>query len=161
MKTLLTYLGVGAVAVLLGMGIAKADIQNGALIDPLSFPIGEEGNGYGIENVSFDSTNDETQSTCAMTYGETSSFVMPEELPIPTPEVAYPRNSYTAFGAFNPLSNNTDYRRDRGGYRPPPEDNPPGDDPPDDPPPTVPEPTTLVILGLGLAGIVIARKRQR
>jgi len=171
MKTLQIFFGMGAAMALLGANVAIAEIRFGGEVGmrPLEFtPTFEtEGGVVTLPTLSFcnfDSLGgEEAQATCAMTPGGTRAGLMPE-LPDIQP-VTLERSTPVQDVAFSPgtLPSQRPYneRPLRGGTSTStitiPED-------PETPPPPgdlVPEPATLLLVGLGIAGVAAVRRRHQ
>lgn len=171
MKTLQVFFGVSVAVALLGASVAVAEIRNESMMEPLAFNVSTEDGSISMPNLKFDkvgSGGEEAQQTCAMTPGGTMPNLLMEMPVVPpvNPEragVNQPeRTPSLGIPPYNPSypSRNQPYRPT---YPPgTPENPPPPPEEPDDPPPVlVPEPATLVILGLGIGGAVVARRRYR
>ena len=169
MKTLKILLGSGAMIALLGfllgfLNVAQADIRNDS-IQPLKFDVDAGDGSVSMPQITFDSGGaaEESQQTCAMTPGGSMPGLLleqqfatppdPEHLTHPPDVTLAPISSLQTPPPYNP----------RRGY--PDDPTPPGtpeipvdpDEPP--PPPVTPEPTTLLLVGLGIAGAAVARRR--
>ena len=162
MKTLRVFLGTGTMIVLLGfVHVATADVRNDS-IKPLEFSVDAGDGSVGMASIKFDAggAGEETQMTCAMTPGGPMPNLMPEQ-PITTPQEPEHLTSSPAraLAPISSLQTPPPYNPPR--YPPDTPDPPPEDpdDPPPPPPPLVPEPATLLLVGLGIAGVAVARKR--
>lgn len=178
MKMLQVFFGVGAVIALL-VGVAVAEIKNESM-KPLMFSVDVGDGSVTLPDFTFcnvGSTGDEgAQATCMMTPGGN----MPNsllELPVTPVPVAASAEDYTsAQVAIAPVAQLNSIQPPVYGPRRPWLSNPddpsspagPADltdpvivDPADPSPVVVPEPATLVIVGLGIGGAMIARRRRQ
>jgi len=168
MRMLQIILGAGAVVALMGLNVTLADIKNESARSSIGTFSLDIGDGTVMPDVSFSmmggAGGEEAQATCMMTPGGPAMNVLLELPPLvdPVSEVAYnsphttlaPLNSLNSPPAtlpYNPYrpsltgtSNNTN--NDGGGGE---EDVS-----------VVPAPATLVIVGLGIAGIAVMRRRK-
>ena len=167
MRTLQVFFGVGTAVALLGVNVALADFEFRTLQEPVKFsPTFDTVDGtVTMPTFVFDGGNigaEQAQDTCAMTPGGPSAGLM-MDLPLLPPIVPTytPAIPSAPFAANNALPTTTPYEERRtysrgggGGSR--------GGVGEDDPViELVPEPTTLLIVGLGITGVAMARRRGR
>ena len=143
--------------VLLGLvHVAKADVRNDS-IKPLEFSVDAGDGSVDMASINFDTggAGEETQTTCAMTPGGSMPNLMPEQ-PVTTPQEPEHLTSSPA-ETLAPISS----LQTPPPYNPPRYPIDPNPDPDPDPPvpPLVPEPATLLLVGIGIAGIAVARRR--
>ena len=167
MKTLQVFFGVGAVVVLLGANVAMAEIRFRSTERPVEFtPSFETVDGtVTMPTLSFCNIDSlggpEAQQTCAMTPGGASAGLL-TELPIlpptsPTYTTPMPSTAFSPGTIPGPSPYNetwTRYRNGGGG----------GGEVPREPPDIeveIPEPATLLMVGLGITGVAVARRRGR
>jgi len=167
MKTLQVFFGLSVATALLGASVAMAEIRHESL-RPLMFSVDVGDASITLPEFSFCSINDqseEAQATCMMTPGGNMPDVLME---LPVVPIATPvSEGYTsAQAAITPVSmlRTPPYSEPRWPFTPPvtPPITPPDDpDDPPPPPPVVPEPATLVLIGLGIGGALVARRQRR
>ena len=162
MRTLRVFLGAGTMIVLLGLAhVAMADVRNDS-IKPLEFTVDAgDGSVDMASTINFDAggAGEQAQKTCAMTPGGTMSNLIPD-LPVTTPQESEHLTSSptVTLAPISSLQTPPPYNPPR--YPPDtPPDTPEDPDPPPPPPPVVPEPATLLLVGIGVAGVAVARKR--
>ena len=168
MKTLQIILGTGVAFALMGLNVAVADIRNISLSTPITFPL-DLGDGTVMPDISFDLMGgagpDTAQDTCMMTPGGPATNVL-LDLP-PIVPASNPNYLSTPQATLEPVSSLNSpppyYPPGRG----PGQGYPPGPTTPIDPTepnptsPVVPAPATLLIVGLGLAGVAVLCRRKR
>ena len=159
MKTLQRFLGVGVAVALLGLNVVIADVRTESTRVPLTFPLDVGDGSVDMPDISYDvlgsAGGEAAQATCAMTPGGTSPNLLLEPPIVPLPNfdrlTNVPRESLAPLA---PLARpRTNYTPNRRPYRDPP--------PQDPPPPPVPEPTTLLIVGLGIGALAVARRQGK
>jgi len=162
------FFGVGIVVALLGVNVAMADFRHRSLDRPVEFtPTFETADGTVTmptlsfcDNSKLGRPTEDAQSTCAMTPGGIAAGLL-MELPILPPAVA-PRHEVAQPLAYSPgtLPGQRPYNEPRLPYgRPPTPPTPPIDEPPPIEVDVIPEPATLLIVGLGVAGVAMARRK--
>jgi len=160
MKTLKIIFGVGALVALLGLNVALADIKNESAVHP-KFPL-DAGDGLSLSPITFDTaSNNEAQTTCAMTPGAPSVNLLLAEPVVPPQDV----EPLTQYEDMSPVSSPGELR---SADPPPPlrRDYPPPPTKTNNPPPpkevVTPEPATMLLIGLGIGGVaVVARRRWK
>ena len=164
MRTLLTFLGAGTMIALLGwVQVAIADVRNDS-IKPLEFTIGAGDGSVDMPSIKFDTdgTGEEAQRTCAMTPGMPDLLL---EQPVTTsqePEhlAGYQTSSpAVTLAPISSLQTPPPYSSARRWYPDDPEVPVITTDEPGTSPPLVPEPATVLLIGIGIAGVAVARRR--
>ena len=160
MKTLQKFLGVGVAVALLGLNVVMADVMKpDSVKKPMQFSLDIGDSSFDLPDISFDAMSgvdgEEAQQTCAMTPGGVASMIL--ELPpitMPRPEQwnNASRVALAPLGTLPSPPNDSPSRR-----RQPPRRS---TTTPTPPPILVPEPATLVIVGLGIGAVAIARRRE-
>ena len=162
MKTLKIFLGVCVAVTLMGLNIAVADIESSS--KPMTFAV-DIGDGTVMPDISFDmmggAGEDTAQTTCMMTPGGGDSINVLLDLPpiIPVHEPGYAPLQAT-LAPINSIDTSPSPipRPFSGPFPPDPIDDP--EDPDDPPLPVVPAPATVLIVGLGIAGVALMRRRR-
>ena len=157
MSVLQKFFGVGAAVALLGASVAMAEIRTE--FKPLEFKVSTADGSVTLPDFSFDKNSggeaEESQATCAMTPGGPSPGVM-MELPIvppvvpdriePVQDVTFSAGTLPSQRRFNEQrfrETTTTTTREEIIIT------------------ELPEPATLVIIGLGVTGVAVARRRWR
>ena len=165
MKVLQKFFGICVAIALLGASFAAAEIRTES-VQPLKFSVSAGDDSITLPDLTFGNTDsasgEEAQSTCAMTPGGPTPGGMLEMPIIPpvTPARVEPVQNVAFSAGALPSQRSYNERAFRGGSGGGGGGGGGGDTPP---PPiiVVPEPATLVIVGLGIAGMAVARRRWR
>jgi len=170
MKTLQMFFGVGVAVALLGVNVAMAEFRHVSLDRGVEFtPTFETADGtVTMPTFSFCDASklghptEDAQSTCAITPGGIAAGLL-MELPVLPPAVA-PRHEVAQPLAYSPgtLPEQRPYNEPRLPYSRPPAPMPTPQSPDELPPiegGEIPEPATLLIVGLGVAGVAMARRK--
>ena len=168
MRTLQILFGGFAAVALLGASVAVAEIRHES-IRAMPFSVSTEDGFITLPDVSFCSIDtmggEEAQEGCMMIPGGPAPNLL-MELPVVLPPAAQTERYTSAQAAIAPVSSlqssapYNEPRPRRGTGTSTAMTTIPTVPPPDDPPPIVviPEPATLVIMGLGVGGAVVARR---
>jgi len=165
MRTLQIILGTGVAVALMGLNVAVADIKNLSSSTPITFPL-DLGDGAVVLDISFGLTGgtgpDGAEPTCMMTPGGPATDVLLELPPIvPVSNPNYLSTPQATLEPINSLNSPPPYYPERGPGGPSGPAAPIDPMEPGSPTPIVPAPATLLIVGLGLAGIAMLRRRKR
>jgi hypothetical protein len=160
MKRLLFSLALVAAAAVALPNLGFADSMKTGSAEPLKFIL-DPGDGSAPSGMLlFDSESEnEAQATCSMTPNGPSQ---PVTMEVPPPAQPIREQPYQPDMTSTPVSSySTPPGRPGSPPRYPRDNLPPGTpDEPEPPPPTVPEPGTMLIIGLGIAGAALLRRRR-